>query len=169
MKNLITVIAVLVLFAMINPNVMAQEQCASDLSFMIGEWKGEGMSYNRDQTVSKFSVEESIEYKFGTQNIIMEGKGTDLESGELAHHALAVLYCQDSTFKLHSFTHEGRQIIASLALTGPNSFDWWFEVPQGKIKYSADFSGDQWTEKGSFVLPNGQAFPIMEMTLSKVK
>jgi len=70
---------------------------------------------------------------------------------------------------MKSMTAEGEMALTDAIVNDKGEFIWEFEIPNGKIRYTTLVKGDTWTEVGEYVMPNGQAFSILEMTLTRVK
>ena len=136
-----------------------------------GKWKGEGWSIDQTRQRTEFTVEEHIQLKLDGRTILAEGVGKSKASGEEGFHSLGVFYYNNETetYEVRSWLADGNMTTATAEVNEEGHFIWGFEVPGGRIRYTIRLSGDTWNEKGEFVMGNGQAFPVMEMNLTRVK
>lgn len=140
-----------------------------DYSFMIGEWQGTGTYYSA-QGSGDFEVFESVSFGVDSTILIIAGKGFDSQ-GTKHHDAFGVLYLDpiDGAHRIHAFSMNGQNVIASLNSVNDRSYEWGFDLPNGgKISYSTSFTDTKWEESGTYTLPDGsKSFPIMKMSLSR--
>ena len=139
-----------------------------------GKWKGEGTIQQGPGAAKKSNVEETIELKLDGMILVVEGIGKALEGTEqkIVHHAFAVLsYDQNtSSYKFRSYLKDGRSTEAWFKPVGENTYQWGFDVPNGKIRYniSIDAAKKTWTEAGEFSSDGNTWHKFFEMNLQKV-
>lgn len=170
-------IIVLVFFGTILANqVQAQngttnKKKMAPLTHWAGEWKGEGWSIDQSRQRIEFTVTENIQVKLDGRTILAEGIGKNKGSGEEGFHALGVFYYNNErqTYEVKSWLDDGNMTLATAEINDKGQFIWGFDVPGGKVRYTITLTETTWNEKGEFVMESGQAFPIMEMNLNRVK
>lgn len=145
------------------------------LSGWVGHWKGEGTMYRGPQG-SKSSVDEQIEWKLDGTVLLVNGvgKANDVTSNaeKVVHEALGVLtydaYAQQ--YKFRSWIRTGLTTDAWFNITGDNKYQWGFDVPNGKIKYSItiDPAKKTWNEVGEYSSDGTAWMKFFEMNLTKV-
>ena len=136
-----------------------------------GEWKGEGWSFDKSRQRIEFTVTEKVQVKLDGSAILLEGVGKNKGSEEVGHNALGVLYYNSAkkTYEMNSWLADGNMTLAIAEFNDQGQFVWGFEVPGGRVRYTITLGDNTWNEKGEFVMESGQAFPVMEMNLTRVK
>lgn len=142
------------------------------LSIWVGQWKGEGWSVDETRQRTTFTVEEDIQWKLDGRAILAEGIGKNKPNGEVGFHSLGMLYYNNEkgTFEMNSILDDGTMVLARANFNADGQFVWFFDIPGGaKIEYTITLTETTWNEKGAYILPSGQVYPILEMNLTKVK
>ncbi|MCI0751480.1 MAG: DUF1579 domain-containing protein [Flammeovirgaceae bacterium] len=174
MKNLI-LIAVYWLGLYISTHAQHEALVKEKMSVFnawIGNWKGEGSMQRGPGPASKSSVDEKIEYKLGSNLLVVEGLGkTKDETGneKTIHHAYGVLSFDPFTnaYKFRSYLIDGKSTDAWFTVTGENQYQWGFDSPQGKIRYSITLASNTWNEVGEFSKDGTAWMKFFEMNLTK--
>lgn len=137
----------------------------------VGEWKGEGWSIDASRQRTEFTVSENIQPKLEGRILLAEGIGKAKSTGQEGFHAFGVFYYneQAKTYEVKSWLNDGNMSLSKAEINEQGQFIWGFQVPGGRIRYTITLTDTTWNEKGEFVMESGQAFPIMEMNLTKVK
>ncbi len=141
------------------------------LSAWAGKWQGEGWSMDQSRQRTAFTVEENIQWKLDGRVIIAEGIGRNKSDGKVGFHAVGAIYYNNEKgiYEVKSFLDDGNMTLATAEFNDQGQFLWGFDVPGGRVQYTITLTATTWNEKGAFVMPNGQEFPIMEMNLTKAK
>jgi hypothetical protein len=172
----------LLLIGMISSQVSAQpsEAVAKEkmkpFAHWAGHWTGEGSMQMGPGEPSKSTVDEYLEFKLDGAVLQIEGigKAPDAEKeSKIVHNALAILYYDQSTnqYKFNTFLKDGRNAMAWFNILGEGKYQWGFDVPSGKIRYSItiDPVANKWNEVGEFSNDNGTTWmKFFEMNLKKV-
>lgn len=134
------------------------------LSFLVGQWEGEGWMMGRDGQRHSFIQTESVEFKLDSTAILIEGLG--MTDGEVIHNAMAVLRFdrENSNYSFNSFLSTGLEGSFKAELIDDKLY--WFPNENMRYIIELDESG-QWFEIGE-INQNGQWFQFFEMTLKKV-
>lgn len=132
-----------------------------------GHWTGSGTTSMRGSKQSS-SVDERIEWKVDGHALLINGLGKD-ESGKIVHEALGVLSydAAEARYRLRTWTRDGRTADAWFNVIADNNFQWGFDTPQGKIRYTITLTSNTWKETGEFSADNTQWYPFFEMNLTK--
>jgi hypothetical protein len=163
--------------ALFGQSVIAQtgttnKEAMQKLSNWAGHWKGEGWSMDETQQRSTFTVEENIQLKVGGHAILAEGIGKDKATGEVGFESLGIIYFDNELkhYQIKSLIADGNMALTKAMINDQGQFIWQFDIPNGSIRYTMTISGDTWNEKGEYIMKgSGQAFPILEMNLTRVK
>lgn len=175
--------AILLLMCLTPALVKAQQPSGVDhkekmkaLSAWIGNWKGEGSMQTPTGETKTSKVDEKIESKLDGSVLLVEGVGkhtdatTNTES--VVHHALAVLSYDNTTnqYKMKSWLKDGKSTDAWFNVTGENNYQWGFDTPKGKIRYTIALNPTEkkWNEIGEFSRDGNQWRKFFEMNLTKV-
>ena len=136
-----------------------------------GQWKGEGWSMDASRQRMEFTVTENIQVKLDGHTILAEGIGKSKGTEKEGFHAMGVFYYNNEaqTFEVKSWLNDGNMTLATAEINDKGQFLWGFEVQGGKVQYTITLTKNTWHEKGEFVMGGGQAFPIMEMNLTRVR
>jgi hypothetical protein len=101
------------------------------------------------------------------------GKAIDPQTSEnkVVHHALAILSFDQSknAYQFNTYLKDGKYAQAWFNMENENTYQWGFDTPQGKIKYSITIrSGNLWNEIGEFSRDGGVTWlKFFEMNLKK--
>lgn len=182
MKNVLLTCLMLVGIASSKLTAQPSETVAKEkmkpFAHWAGRWQGEGSMQMGPGQPKKSMVDENIEFKLSGTVVLIEGIGKSLEdpSGEpkIVHHALAVLSFDQTSnqYKFNSYLKDGRSTQAWFNTVAENKYQWGFDVPTGKIKYSItiDPVTKTWNEVGEFSNDNGATWmKFFEMNLKKSK
>lgn len=138
----------------------------------VGQWKGEGTTTTR-QGIKKSKVTENITFKLDNTLLFIEGQGiaTDetTKTEKVVHNALGVLTYNAATkqYTFNSWLSDGRSTNAWFIVKSTNEFEWGFDVPQGKIKYSITLTSTTWNEVGEFSMDGKTWMKTFEMNLTR--
>ncbi len=151
---------------------IAQEQLKK-LAYWQGDWKGEATIRRGPGEPIKVNQEEHIEFRLENTILLVEGIGKSPADGSTTFNAMAIISFDETTnqFKMKSYLREGRSTDAWFKILEDHQFEWGFDVPSGKIKYTItmDSSKGTWNEKGFFSQDGTNWMNFMEMNLTKVK
>jgi hypothetical protein len=177
-----TVIATALMYVVFNTCAMCQnaghvpdKTKMTIFSSWEGKWTGEGTMQQGPGPAKKSTVEENIELKLDGMVLTVEGIGKmadGADRGKVVHHAFAVLYYDQVTqkYKFRSHLIDGRSTDAWFDVTGDNKYQWGFDVPAGKIRYTIiiDAASKKWNEIGEFSSDGNSWNKFFEMNLTKV-
>ena len=175
-----TVIAALLILS-ISKNLLAQEEKIyqdkmKPFTAWFGQWQGSGWMQMGPGEPKKFSVDETVQSKLDATIILIEGigKGKDAQTNTeiVVHHALAILSYDPASdkYKFKSHIKNDRITEAWFTVSGDNKFQWGFDTPQGKIRYSItiDPAATTWLEAGEFSNDGNTWRKFFEMNLKKI-
>lgn len=170
MRSLLLVLLAVSAFA--QPKTDAQIAEMKKLSFLVGEWRGEGWIQTGPER-REFKGAERIEPKLSGLLLLIEGLHHRKEAGhenEVAHEALAVVSYdpRSQSFRFRAYTATG-QTVESDAKVSPKQLEWGFEPTPGmKIQYviKIDEKG-RWVETGDMSREGAPPRRFFEMTLTK--
>lgn len=179
MKNVI--ILAIVLMGSITGKVIAQEMGDKEkmkiFAAWTGRWQGEGTMQMGPGEPSKSSVDERIEYKLDGMILQVEGIGKathpETKQEKVVHHAFAILSFDRITnqYKFKTYLKDGPSTNAWLNVLAENKYQWGFETPQGKIRYTIviDPAAKTWNETGEFSSDASNWKKFFEMNLKKTE
>jgi hypothetical protein len=141
------------------------------LSWLVGEWEGEGWSESAGGR-SIALVTERVESRLDGRVLFVEGIGHVKEAtgspGEVVHHAVGVLsYDPARAGYLFLAFRDGRVVEARTSLED-GVFVWGFDVPGGQVRYRIRQDAGDWLESGDFSRDGGATWrPFFEMRLHR--
>jgi len=154
---------------------LAQEQTREAIATeplfakLIGEWEGEGWTMLGPKQRVEFDQIEIIEAKANGHVVVVEGLGSNKETGELAFQAFGI-FSYDLVNEKYQFTAyqtSGYSVTVEPKLSD-DQFIWGFDTGQGTVRYTADITETSWSQIGEFSPDGGTTwFPTFEMNLTK--
>jgi hypothetical protein len=146
------------------------------LSFLVGQWKGNGYFEYAPAQQRPFTETENVQMKLGGLMIIFEGSGqSKTANGEevTVHSALGLARYDDQskTFRWQAYRADRGTLstIDTKAEVGNQSLQWGYQDAHGQVRFSIklDEKGE-WFEIGE-ISSDGQAWrKFMEMTLQRL-
>ncbi len=144
------------------------------LSFMIGDWEGDGWIM-RGQEREEFSQTESIKPKVNNQVLVIEGLGLAKEetgiTDRVVHDAFGFISrdMESGSILMTTFATTGGKTESTIYLIGENKIQWQFKADNGgTVRFTEDFSKtNEWHAVGEFSFSNDNWFQFFEMNLSK--
>ena len=149
------------------PAALNSREAMQKLRLWPGHWTGSSVWSMRGKE-ERSTVEETVAWKVDGHALLVNGLGKDAE-GQIVHEALAVLSYNsfESKYHLNSWLRDGRSTDAWFKIVGENQFQWGFDTPQGKIRYSITLTEKTWKETGEFSSDGTQWYPFLTMDLTK--
>ena len=139
---------------------------------MAGKWKGGGWILTPAGRHESNS-EETVEMRLDGRALLIEGFHTDVKSGEVNHHALAIIAWDDMRreYRFASALAAGRTGSFPGRLEG-GKFIWTIAVPNGPTsRFTISLEDpDRWNEVGEQTRDGGATWvKFFEMNLDRVK
>lgn len=148
-----------------------------DLSFMEGDWKGEGWIIGQDRVKKRFVQSESIHPKVGKQVLQVEGLGYGIDSSgnitdRVIHDAFGIISYNTElkAVTMISFSGKNDRMETAMMSVGDKRLQWSFgnESSGSIIRFKEDFSKEGvWKEVGEFSRNGTDWYPFFEMILMK--
>jgi hypothetical protein len=143
----------------------------------VGRWQGEGWMQMGPGEPKKSTVDERIESKLDGTVYLVEGIGKainpETKQEMIVHHALALLSFDQGSgqYKFRTHLKDGRSSDAWFNVTGENTFQWGFDIPnRGKTRYSIKLDPTAtWNEIGEFSADGNTWNKFFEMNLKKTE
>ena len=141
---------------------------------MVGNWKGDGFLQKGKDISERSLVDETVQMKLDGMLMVVEGVGKLADgSGKVVHHAFGVLSYDGlaDQYKFRAYLADGRNTDAWFNVIAANKFQWGFDVPNGKIRYTIiiDPSAKTWNETGEFSRDEKTWFKTFEMNLERTE
>ena len=178
MKTRIIIASILISFT---STLSAQEEKVHQEKMKVfnewaGQWQGSGWMQSGPGEPKNFMVNETIQPKLDATIMMIEGIGKTKDDQTAAettvHHALAILSYDpaSSQYKFKSHLKNGRSTEAWFTVVADNKFQWGFDMPQGKVRYSItiDPVEKKWNEFGEFSSDGTTWRKFIEMNLKKI-
>jgi len=146
------------------------------LSFLVGEWEGEGWMQLGPQDRKTVKVRETVQSRLGGRALLVEGRGTpnESESGDdhVGHDALALITWdpRKGEYSMRAITARNGAVDPKVEV-GDKSIVWSFDTPVGgSVRYTIKLNEKgQWVESGEFSRDGKEWHQFFEMTLTKKK
>jgi hypothetical protein len=152
------------------PTIIQQEEMKK-MSFLIGNWKGEGWMVTPDGKRHTFRQTERIQSKLGGLAILIEGEGKRMEDDQTFFQSLAIMNYDEKNKRYRFIAHTNLGPYSdSEAKLIEGGMEWDFRIPQvGRIRYTIKLTekGD-WFEIGEFSSDEKSWQKFLEMTLKRV-
>ena len=148
-----------------------QRERMAELAFMVGEWEGEGWTRRGPGDPERFRGTETVTSYLDGLVYVIEGEFQDLETGETAHHALAIVSWDEAAghYAFRAFLRNGLATDATGAIEN-GAFVWSPPAPPGmEIRYTLRTNDEgHWHEIGEMSRDGGATWnPFFEMELVK--
>lgn len=152
------------------PDPAAAQRAIARLDFMVGKWRGPAWQQRGAERVQT-QMFEVVERKLGGAVLLVEGRGTVAVPGgeeRVVHHALGVISFDPASGKytLRSWLATGQSGDFEVTLVD-NGVQWTREVPGGRVRNTARYTGDEWHEIGEFSRDGTTWTQIMEIRLKR--
>ena len=146
------------------------------LSFLEGEWKGEGWNEFVPGQRRKSPITEMVHYKLGGVVLSVEGIGKTRIPGQqeevVVHHAVGILSydAKAQLYRMRSYLMNGQSVDAEAKFTDAG-FQWGFQpAPTLHMRYTVKLNDkSEWFEIGEMSQDGTSWRKFHEMTLQKVK
>lgn len=137
------------------------------LAMWEGRWVGTGTTQMQGKSESS-SVVETIEWKVDGHALLINGLGKN-KDGKVVHEALGVLSfdTKENRYRFHTWLRDGRTADTWFIALGENDYQWGFDIPTGKIRYTIKLTQTTWVENGEFSSDGNQWFPFFQMQLTR--
>lgn len=162
-----------VLFAARSAVPPAAVTAMEPLTWMIGNWSGQGTYSDREGRHAVLQS-ESIQSELEGALLVVRGTGrtpdADGKAGEVSFRAFGVFSAGDSAGTFRFAAWQGGQFVdARATLRDDGSLVWGFPTPDGgEVEYSIRrVEPDVWHETGSYRRPGMDWVPTFEMTLRR--
>lgn len=140
-----------------------------------GRWKGDGMMKMGPGDPKKSSVDEKVELKLEGSLLVVEGVGKAIDPNTkqemVVHHAYGIVsYDQmKNEYKFKTYLKDGRSTDAWFNVVSDNKYQWGFDLPTGKTRYSIDIDpiNKTWVETGEFSQDGNNWYKFFSMNLTK--
>ncbi|QSQ15687.1 hypothetical protein [Myxococcus landrumensis] len=145
---------------------------------LVGDWQGEGWIDMGPRAGGRktFKLKESVQAHLDGTVLIVEGRGTSSTgpggTEVPTHQALGVLSWDDAAGRARFSAYRlGNGVVdTEMKLLGEGVFQWGFDMPHGRIRFTLNVRGNVWEEKGELSLDGGKSFsPFLEMTVRRAK
>ena len=147
------------------------QQKMSGLGFLVGEWEGSGWIMNRERKKQYFNQTEVVEWRLDNTVMLIEGQGKDKNSGEITHHALAMISWQGDANKYRFVTAlaNSKEGLFEGYLNEKGQFVWLIKEDSGTRRFIIGLNDNgQWFEVGEYSGDGKKWYQFFEMTLNRV-
>jgi hypothetical protein len=153
----------------------ANLEAMKKLSFLVGEWKGEGWNEMIPGQRRTSPINETVQSKLGGMVLLVEGLGKVKHPGKdeevVVHNALGVLSYDENAklYRMRSFLANGQTVDAEAMFTD-GGFQWAFKVQNLGIRYTVRLTEKgEWHEIGEMSQDGKSWRRFHEMTLQRVR
>lgn len=141
----------------------------------VGLWKGDGVIQRGPGNTAQSNVVETIEMRLDGTVVVVEGIGKKMDpqtnAEKTVHHAFGILSydLQSNQYKFKTYLVDGKSADAWFNVVGENKYQWGFDTPQGKVRYTIviDPVANTWNETGEFSRDEKTWYKNFEMNLKK--
>jgi len=152
------------------PDLAAQREAMQKLSFLTGKWSGEALIFEGPGEPLKIRQTEDVQYKLDGLVMLIEGTGTNLESGQVVFRALATIAYDDATktyrFRAHN---RGRYLDTELKVTD-NACEWGFQAGPATVRNVMRLNEKgEWYETTEVTFGTNPPRRTLEMTVRREK
>lgn len=137
---------------------------------MVGEWSGAGWMLSQDGQRVSFDSSEVVEARLDGAALIIEGLHHAKDTGQIVHHALALL-TWDASAEIYRFRSQvaGRGPGDFTGHMDGDTFVWGGPMGPGQMRYRIDISDDTWHEIGEYSTDGESWRQFFQMDLKRVR
>lgn len=149
-----------------------QNSDMSKLSFMVGEWEGEGWSMTRNGRETS-RIHEKVECKLDCNILAVSGQGIKINpetmQSSIVHDAFGVItYDPGADRHMIRAYKQDNVVETEILFLEEKLFQWQIPAPGGNVRFTVDFRDeDTWKETGEFSRDGVNWMKSMEMELRK--
>jgi hypothetical protein len=138
---------------------------------LVGTWQGGGWIQMGPER-HEFEGTETVEKKLGGRVVLIEGlhyQKSGTARREVVHHALGLIRYDEQSreYRMQSFLATGQEGDYLIEPT-ENGYRWTLDAHGGrKVRFTAIFEGDTWTERGEGSQDGETWQPFFEMSLRR--
>jgi len=149
------------------PNPAAAKEAIAAISFLQGDWEGEGWIRRGPGEPQRFRSSEKVVARLDGVVLAVEGKHWSKDTNQVVHEAFAVIsHDPAGGYKFESWLATG-QSGSYKGRVESGAFVWEMSPPMGKIRYTIKVENATWTEVGQFSRDGVAWQPFFEMTLKR--
>jgi hypothetical protein len=137
------------------------------LSFLEGEWQGEGWTRMGPGEPERFSSHELVTRRLEGRILTIHGQHREPATDRMVHDAFAVLSWSGDGYRFSSYLADGREGEYRGRLEG-DAFVWEIPAPGRTIRYTLRVEDGVWRETGAMSLDGEQWSEFFGMTLRRV-
>ncbi|TQF12200.1 hypothetical protein FJV41_30205 [Myxococcus llanfairpwllgwyngyllgogerychwyrndrobwllllantysiliogogogochensis] len=150
----------------------------SPFQVLVGNWRGDGWVDMGPHAGGRktFQLKETVQPHLDGTVLVVEGLGTSRASPTApevpTHQALGVLSWDEAAGRVRfsAYRFGGGVVDTEMKLLGDGVFQWGFDMPQGRVRFTLDVRDGVWVEKGELSLDGGKTFgQFLEMTVRRAK
>jgi len=152
------------------PDLSAQREAMQKLSFLTGKWSGEALILEGSDGPLKIRQTEDVQYKLDGLVMLVEGTGTNLESGQVVFRALATIAYDEATktYRFRAYSR-GRYLDTELKST-ENRFEWGFQAGPATVRNIMRLNEKgEWYETTEVTVGNNPPRRTLEMAVRREK
>ena len=140
------------------------------LSWLVGQWEGEGWIQTGPGGRQAFRGVESVESRLSGEVLVIEGRHFAADATDRLVHNAVALVSYDASRNGYRFYAKtvGRPPVDARAEVEDGVFVWFLDIPNGEIRYRIrETEAGEWHEVGERAIPSGEWVPFFEMTLHR--
>jgi hypothetical protein len=168
----IELMKILSLLLLLAPVALAAPPEMDAVSWLVGEWEGEGWTMTGPNERHEFRGTEKVESRLGGQVLVVEGRHFAKQAPERPVHSALALISFDGIRKQYRFQAHatGRPALDATAKLEQGVFIWTMETPGGVIRYRIRRTENgEWHESGERSAGPDRWFPFFEMKMKRVR
>lgn len=150
----------------------------SPLQVLVGNWRGDGWVDMGPSAGGRktFQLKETVQPHLDGTVLVVEGLGTSRASPTApevpTHQALGVLSWDEAAGRVRFSAYRlgGGVVDTEMKLLGDGVFQWGFDMPHGRVRFTLEVRDGVWVEKGELSRDGGKTFgQFLEMTVRRAK
>lgn len=164
-------IFILLGLSMAQPNTRAAISGEPLFQNLIGNWAGEGWTMLGPDNRVEFTQTEIIEAKANGHVVVVEGFGTNKETGVLTFQSFGLFSFDliNNKYQFTAYQTSGYSVSVEPELSD-DGFRWGFDTGRGLVRFTAQITETNWSQIGEFSPDGGENwFQNFEMNLTKTE
>jgi hypothetical protein len=134
---------------------------------MVGQWEGTAEIVQGPGEPIRVHQSEDIVYGASRTVIMIRGTGRDPATGDIVFEAAGMLWFDTQAGRLRFRAHRDGNAMDADVEARPDTLQWGFAVPGGRVRYLIALTDSSWHEVGYFEREGAPPFKTTEMRLRR--
>lgn len=149
------------------PDTAAQQAAMKKLDFLVGNWSGDARVIHGAETIRVHQTEE-VHYRLNGLLLLIEGTGTNPQTGAEMFHALAVVSYDDAAGAYRFRAYNDGAYLDTEMKVPDHGFEWGFTSGPAAVRFMMRLNEKgEWVETGEVTMSGSPPAKTFEMLVRR--